>query len=88
MSDDRRHHRVSRDVQVIVIPVPVAGSPAPLNQAKPAKYPHHQRQAWRPATRPPSKGRATVRLLDAIIENDAAARNLLRPLPPSAMLTR
>jgi hypothetical protein len=67
--------------------IPVAGSPAPLNQAKPAKYPFQRREHWNPRTIPP-KGSATVRLLDAIGRNEAAARNLLRPLPPSAGLAR
>ena len=72
------------------VPVPVAGSPAPLNQAKPPRYPSTRRAPWQPARAIPSngKGAATVRLLDAISRNEAAARNLLRPLPPSAMLAR
>ena len=83
---DGRHHRVSREI--IFVPVPVAGSPAPLNQAKPPRYPSTQREAWRPQQTIPSKASASKRLLDSIIESDAAARNMLRPLPPSAMLAR
>jgi hypothetical protein len=83
---DGRHHRVNREI--IFVPVPVAGSPAPLNQAKPAKYPSTRRAPWRPQQTIPSKASATVRLLDAIVRNEQAARNMLRPLPPSAMLTR
>lgn len=60
--------------------MPVAGSPAPLNQAKPPRYPSNQRQAWRPQRSIPSKASASKRLLDSIIENEAAARNMLRPL--------
>lgn len=81
---DGRHHRVSREI----IFVPVAGSPEPLRQAKPAKYPSFRRAPWRPARAIPSKASASKRLLDLIIENEAAARNMLRPLPPSAMRAR
>ena len=74
---DGRHHRVSREI--IFVPVPVAGSPAPLNQAKPPRYPATQRQAWRPATRPPSKAAATVNLLRQIAANEMAVREMLTP---------
>ena len=74
---DRRHHRVSREI--IFVPVPVAGSPEPLRQAKPGKYPSTQRQAWRPATRPPNKAAATVNLLRQIAANELAAREMLTP---------
>lgn len=86
MADDRRHHRASREI--IFVPVPVAGSPAPLNQTKPPRYPSTQRQAWRPQQTIPSKASASKRLLDAISRNEAAARKMLRPLPPSATVAR
>jgi hypothetical protein len=85
---DGRHHRASRDVQIVLVPVPVAGSHQPLKWAKPGRYPVQHREAWRPRTKPPSKADDTKRLLDAIIENEAAARSMLRPLPPSAMVPR
>jgi hypothetical protein len=76
---DHRHHRASRDVQVIIVPVPFeSGSPAPLKWAKPSKYPFTQREAWRPATKPPNrKAEATRRLLDGIRHNDEAAREFM-----------
>ena len=77
MADDRRHHRASREI--IFVPVPVAGSPAPLNKAKPPHYPRQAHQPWRPAHRPPNKASATVRLLDAISRNEQAAREMLTP---------
>jgi hypothetical protein len=77
MTSDYRHHRVSREI--IFVPVPVAGSPAPLNQAKPPRYPVQHHQPWRPAHRPPSKAAATVRLLRSIAENEMAAREMLTP---------
>ena len=85
MADDRRHHRVSREI--VLVPI-VIGSPEPLKWAKPPAYPSSRRPPWRPARAIPSKASASKRLLDSIIENEAAARNMLRPLPPSAMLAR
>ena len=89
MTENFRHHRASRDVQVIVIPVPFeAGSSQPLKWAKPPAYPSTRRAPWQPARTIPSKATATKRLLDSIIENEMAVREMLRPLPPSAMLAR
>jgi hypothetical protein len=73
---------------VVFVEVPVAGSPAPLNQTKPPRYPLTRRAPWQPARAIPSKASASKRLLDAIIENEAAALSMLRPLPPSATLAR
>ena len=39
MSEHFRHHRASSDMQIVLVPVPVAGSPPPLNHPPPAKYP-------------------------------------------------
>jgi hypothetical protein len=83
---DGRHHRVSREI--IFVPVPMAGSPAPLNQAKPPRYPSTQRQVWRPQQTIPSKACASKRLLDSIVRNEQAVREMLRPLPPSATVAR
>jgi hypothetical protein len=85
---DGRHHRVSREI--IFVPVPVAGSPAPLNQTKPPRYPSSRRAPWQPARAIPSnsKGAATVRLLDAISRNEQAARSMLTPRPHAAPVAR
>ena len=88
MADDRRHHRASREIVFVAVPVPAAGSPQPLKWAKPGKYPSTQRQAWLPQRSIPSKANASKRLLDAIVRNEAAARQMLTPRPPSAMLAR
>jgi hypothetical protein len=88
MVDYRHHHAHAPGPAIIFVPVPVAGSPAPLNQTKPPRYPSTQREAWRPQRSIPSKANATVRLLDAIVRNEAAARQMLTPQPPSAMLAR
>jgi hypothetical protein len=85
MTENFRHHRASREI--VLVPI-VIGSPAPLNQAKPPRYPLIRRAPWQPARAILSKARASKRLLDSIIESDAAARKMLRPLPPSAMLAR
>jgi hypothetical protein len=85
---DGRHHRVSREIIFVPVEVPVVGSPQPLKWSKPPAYPRQDRAPWRPATRPPNKASASKRLLDAIAESDAAAKAILRPLPPSATVAR
>jgi hypothetical protein len=79
--NDYRHHRVSRDVQVILVPVPVpaAGSPKVARIPPPPAYPRQDRTPWRPATRPPNRAEVLRRFLDAIHRNDEAARDMLRP---------
>jgi hypothetical protein len=73
--------RHPRDVQIVLVPVPVAGCPEPHRQVKPGKYPLQRREVWRPATRPPSKAAASVNLLRQIVENEAVVRQMLRPQP-------
>ena len=65
--------------RVQIILVPVGGSNEPVRPVKPLPYRHQRRDAWRPATRPPSKGAATVRLLRGMVEQEAAVREMLRP---------
>ena len=72
---DYRHHRVSREI--IFVPVPVAG-PDFGRHGKPPNYPVQRREAWRPATRPPSKAERSVRLLNAIVRQDEEVREFLR----------
>lgn len=84
MVENFRHHRASRDVQVVIVPVPCGGSPAPLNRAKPLRYPSTQRQPWRPQTRPPSKQRQAERIVKLMRELDRRAedaRSMLTPRP-------
>jgi hypothetical protein len=84
MVENFRHHRASRDVQVIIVPVPCGGSPAPLKWAKPSKYPVQHREAWRPARSIPSKQRRAeriVKLMRELAEREADARSMLTPRP-------
>ena len=77
LMDSYRHHRASRDVQVIFVEVPAAGSPKPVDVRRPPAYPVNQRSHWRPATRPPSrlsKAEALKRLLDTINRQEQAVR--------------
>jgi hypothetical protein len=68
----------------VFIPVPCAGSPAPLKQGRPPAYPSTQREPWRPRTKPPTKGEASLRLMREIAANEQAVRSMLRPrLPPT-----
>ena len=71
---DHRHHRASRDVQVIFVEVPVGGSPAPLHRGKPPRYPSTQRQPWRPADKPPRLSKAQ-RLFDIMRDLDRRAED-------------
>lgn len=78
---DHRHHRATRDVQVIIVPVPVGGSPAPLHRGKPPRCPSTQRQPWRPADKPPrlSKAEALKRLLEEFKRQDEIVREMMTP---------
>jgi hypothetical protein len=75
-----RHHRAGRDGPVVVlVPVPVGGSNEPIRHVKPGPYPNQRREAWRPATRPPSKAAASVRLMDAFARQDRIIAEFMRP---------
>ena len=77
MAHARHHHAV----QVVLVPMPVGGSPQPLKWAKSSKYPVQHREACRPRTKAPSKAEALPKLLDAINRNDETAREMLTPRP-------
>jgi hypothetical protein len=68
-------------VQIVLVGIPSAGSNEPIRHVKPGQYPHQCREAWRPATRPPSKAHASASLLRQIVENEAAVRSMLKPQP-------
>jgi hypothetical protein len=73
---DARH---PRDVQIVLVPVPVGGSNEPIRQVKP-RYPQQQRRdPWRPQRAIPSKAQASVSLLRRMVEQEAAVREMLRP---------
>jgi hypothetical protein len=81
---DHRHHRASRDVQVIIVPVPCGGSPEPLHRGKPGPYPRQEREAWRPPRSIPSKQRQAervVKLMRELAKREADARSMLIPRP-------
>lgn len=76
---DYRHHTACRE-RIIFVPieVPVAGSPKSVKGVKPGSYPHQRREAWRPASRPPSKAAATVELLRRIAGQDELVRQFMQ----------
>jgi hypothetical protein len=80
---DHRYHRASRDVQVIIVEVPAAGSPKPVDARRPPAYPVTKRQHWRPADKPPrlSKAKALKRLLDEFRRQDQVVSEMLKPSP-------
>ena len=53
MAEAYRHHRATP--QVIIVPVPCGGSPEPVRNVKPGKYPHDKREPWRPQRAIPNK---------------------------------
>jgi hypothetical protein len=75
MSDARYH----RAVQVVLVPIPAAGSPEPFPRRPPPRYPKQTHESWRPQRSIPSSSKAEAlrRLLDAINRNDEAARAML-----------
>jgi hypothetical protein len=81
---DARHHRASYPPQplIIFVEVPVGGSPAPLRQAKPDKYPRQERAPWKLARSIPVKQRRAQRLIEImrrLDEREAEARRMLQP---------
>jgi hypothetical protein len=85
MSDHYRHHRASRDVQIVLVPVAFeGGSPKQAREVKPGHYPHQQREPWRPqraipASRKTEGFKRTVDLLRDLARREADARAMLRP---------
>jgi hypothetical protein len=78
MTEYARHHRASREI--IIVPVPYEiGSPKHGREVKPRNYPHQRREAWRPATRPPSKAERIARWLDGVRRQEEAVREMLKP---------
>jgi hypothetical protein len=78
MSDSYRHHVATRR-EIVFIEVPVAGSPKEGRRLRPPRYPHQERQAWRPSTRPPTKAERLNRFLRDLAENDRIAREMMKP---------
>jgi hypothetical protein len=84
MSENFRHHRASHDVQIVLVPVPVAGSPQPLKWAKPGKYPQQTREPWRPQRFIPAKQRKAERIVEIMRELYRRAEDARRMLRPNA----
>ena len=89
---DARHHKASRDVQVIFVPVLVAfegGSPKHGREVKPGRYPHQERQPWRPQRAIPNrKAEGFKRTLDLLRELDRHANEARAMLTPTAGMLR
>jgi hypothetical protein len=75
MSGNWRRHRARRDAPVILL----IGSPETIRQTKPPRYPRDERRPWRPQRDIPNKAEKLARFLDAMRQNDATARSILRP---------
>lgn len=81
MGDSYRHHHASRDGPIVVlVPVPVAGSPEPQRHGKPPAYKRNSPEPWRPQRSIPVKQRkaeAVRRLLENINRQDQIVREFL-----------
>jgi hypothetical protein len=80
---DHRHHRASRDVQVIIVPVPCGGSPAPLHRGPPPAYPRQERAPWKPQRFIPAKQRKAEAIVKIMRELDRRAEDARQMLTPS-----
>jgi hypothetical protein len=72
--------RHPRDVQIVLVPIPVGGSNEPIRHVKPGKYPLQRRDPWRPASKPPQRGKAAsiARLIENFQHQDRAIAEFMR----------
>jgi hypothetical protein len=74
MTASFRHHRASREI--IIVPVPVAG-PAFGRQPKPGRYPSNPREPWKPQRdipAKPNKAEALRRFLERVNRQNEEVR--------------
>jgi hypothetical protein len=77
MSENFRHHRVSREIIIIEVE---AGSPKSARTVKPGKYPADKRQPWTgPPTKRIGKAEALARFLRRVAEQDQIIREYMKP---------
>jgi hypothetical protein len=75
-----RHHRASRDAQIVFILPFEGGSPKEAREVKPPRYPSDRREPSRPRTTPPNrKIEAPRRWREDIRRRDEVARSMMRP---------
>jgi hypothetical protein len=77
-----RHHRASREIVFVAVPVPTAGSPQPFPSRRPPPYPSTQRAPWKPQRFIPAKQRRAEQIVNLMRELDRRAedaRQMLRP---------
>ena len=72
---DGRHHHAMR---VVLVPIPVGGSPETFGQVKPPAYPHQRREYWRPRTRPPSKVERVIEFMRRVQKQDNEVRAFMQ----------
>ena len=75
---DYRHHHAVRDVQVVLVPVPVAG-PDYGRQAKPRRYPRQERSPWKPQRDiPATKAQRMSEFMRRVQQQTEDAREFMR----------
>jgi hypothetical protein len=76
MTDSFRHHRASREI--IIVPVPVAG-PDYGRQGKPPAYRHNQHQPWKPQRDiPATKAQRMSEFMRRVQQQTEDAREFMR----------
>ena len=80
----RRHHHATRDVQIVFVEVPTAGSKKICDRAKPGRYPQQGREAWRPQRDIPRRSSKAERLVDLMNDLDRRTQDARSMLTPSA----
>ena len=74
------HHHAQRDVQIVFVEVPSAGSNKTLREVKPLPFQRNHPSHWRPATRPPNrKAEGFRRMLDSFERQDRVVREFMQP---------
>ena len=79
MTDHYRHHHAARDVQIVLVPVPVADTIKETRRSRPPNYPHDRREPWCPRSKPPNKAERIVRFLDQCKRQEEAIREMMHP---------
>jgi hypothetical protein len=74
MTENARHHRANRDVQIVLVPYEV-GSPKEGRRLRPPRYARQQHEPWRPQRAiPATKAEALRRFLERVNRQNEEVR--------------
>jgi hypothetical protein len=78
MSDSFRHHRASRDVQIVLVPYEI-GSPKEGRRLRPPRYPSNPHEPWRPQRYiPATKAQRLGEFMRRVQQQTEDAREFMR----------